>query len=92
MPVTWDVSLNLAKNKNKVIQLSQGVTEINVEEPRTRTVYIKHIVGYPFGMITGYSAKNRSLRATKYMNPTVPLSDQMSMKFSEMVLPNLQVV
>jgi hypothetical protein len=56
-PVTWDISLNLAKNKNKVIALSQGVTEINVEEPRTRTVYIKHIVGQPFGMITGYVQK-----------------------------------
>lgn len=56
-PVTWDVSLNLAKNKNKVIALSEGVNEINVEEPRTRTVYIKHIVGYPFGMITGYRHK-----------------------------------
>lgn len=55
--VTWDISLNLAKNKNKVIALSKGVTEINVEEPRTRTVYIKHIVGYPFGMITGYRQK-----------------------------------
>lgn len=56
-PITWDISLNLAKNKNKVIALSEGVTEINVEEPRTRTVYIKHIVGYPFGMITGYRQK-----------------------------------
>ena len=56
-PVTWDVSLNLAKNKNKVISLSEGITELNVEEPRTRTVYIKHIVGYPFGMITGYRQK-----------------------------------
>jgi len=55
--VTWNVSLNLAKNKNKVIALSEGVTELNVEEPRTRTVYIKHIVGYPFGMITGYVQK-----------------------------------
>lgn len=56
-PVTWDVSLNFAKNKNKVIALSEGVTELNVEEPRTRTVMIKHIVGYPFGMITGYRQK-----------------------------------
>ncbi len=54
---TWDISLNLAKNKNKVIALSEGVTELNVEEPRTRTVYIKHIVGQPFGMITGYKQK-----------------------------------
>ncbi len=56
-PVTWDISLNLSKNKNKVIALSEGITELNVEEPRTRTVYIKHIVGYPFGMITGYVQK-----------------------------------
>ncbi|MDP4221820.1 MAG: SusC/RagA family TonB-linked outer membrane protein [Bacteroidota bacterium] len=56
-PITWDVSLNIAQNKNKVIALSPGVTELNVEEPRTRTVYIKHIVGYPFGMITGYVQK-----------------------------------
>ncbi len=56
-PLTWDLSLNLAHNKNKVIALSKGVTELNVEEPRTRTVYIKHIVGYPFGMITGYRQK-----------------------------------
>jgi TonB-linked SusC/RagA family outer membrane protein len=56
-PITWDISLNIANNKNKVIRLSEGVTEINVEEPRTRAVYIKHIVGYPFGMITGYRQK-----------------------------------
>ncbi len=54
---TWDVSLNIAKNKNKVMALSENVTELNVEEPRTRTVMIKHIVGQPFGMITGYMQK-----------------------------------
>jgi len=54
---TWDISLNLAKNKNKVLALSENVTELNVEEPRTRTVMIKHIVGQPFGMITGYKQK-----------------------------------
>jgi len=31
--VTWDISLNLAKNKNEVIALSGGVTEMFVEEP-----------------------------------------------------------
>jgi TonB-linked SusC/RagA family outer membrane protein len=52
--ITWDISLNLAKNKNEVIALSQGVTEMFVEEPRTRTVAVYNIVGYPFGMIKGY--------------------------------------
>jgi TonB-linked SusC/RagA family outer membrane protein len=66
---TWDVSLNLAKNKNKVVELSGGATELILEEPRTRSVYIKHIVGHPFGMITGWTqakdeAGNRKYSAT----------------------------
>lgn len=52
-PVTWDVSLNFAKNTNEVVSLVEGVTELTAEEPRTRNVFIKHIVGYPFGEITG---------------------------------------
>lgn len=51
--VTWDVSLNLAKNVNNVEKLLEGVTEVVKEEPRTRNVFIKHIVGQPFGTITG---------------------------------------
>ncbi len=51
--VTWDVSLNLARNRNKVLKLIDGLTELTLEEPRTRNVFIKHIVGQPFGTITG---------------------------------------
>lgn len=51
--LTWDISINLAKNKNKVIKLIEGNDELIVEEPRNRNVFIKHIVGHPFGMITG---------------------------------------
>jgi len=51
--ITWDVSLNFAKNKSEVISLIEGQTEVLGEEPRTRTVFIKHIVGQPYGMITG---------------------------------------
>jgi len=49
----WDVSLNFAKNKSKIISLIEGQTEVLGEEPRTRTVFIKHIVGHPYGVITG---------------------------------------
>jgi TonB-linked SusC/RagA family outer membrane protein len=55
--LTWDVSLNLARNKNKVIALNPGINELTMEEPRTRTVYIKNIVGQPFGTITGWVQK-----------------------------------
>ncbi|MDV3309628.1 MAG: SusC/RagA family TonB-linked outer membrane protein [Cyclobacteriaceae bacterium] len=56
-PVTgtfnWDVSLNLAKNTNEVVSLIEGSTELLIEEPRSRNVWIKHMVGHPFGTITG---------------------------------------
>lgn len=51
--LTWDVTLNLAKNNNKVKALIEGSTELVMEEPRTRNTFIKNIVGHPFGMITG---------------------------------------
>src|SRR5690606_31482060 len=35
-PITWDVSLNMAKNDNEVVYLAPGLTEIVGEEPRTR--------------------------------------------------------
>jgi TonB-linked SusC/RagA family outer membrane protein len=50
---TWDISLNLAKNNNKVISLIAGNNELIIEEPRSRNAFIKHVVGHPFGVITG---------------------------------------
>jgi TonB-linked SusC/RagA family outer membrane protein len=55
--LTWDISVNLARNRNKVIKLIEGNSELIVEEPRTRTVFVKHIVGQPFGVITGFVQK-----------------------------------
>jgi TonB-linked SusC/RagA family outer membrane protein len=52
-PVRWDVSLNMARNRNNVVSLIEGSTELLIEEPRSRNVFIKHIVGQPFGVITG---------------------------------------
>jgi hypothetical protein len=40
-----------------VISLIEGQEELSLDEPRTRTVRIKHIVGYPYGMITGWRQK-----------------------------------
>jgi TonB-linked SusC/RagA family outer membrane protein len=51
--LTWDISLNYSYNKNEVVELVDGLTEIVGEEPRTRNAFIKHIVGQPFGTITG---------------------------------------
>ena len=51
--ITWNASLNFAVNNSKVVSLLPGQNELFVEEPRTRSVAIKHIVGQPYGMITG---------------------------------------
>ncbi len=56
-PITWDISFNIARNENKVVELSEGVTRLFVDEPRTRTVGVYQVVGYPFGMILGYKQK-----------------------------------
>jgi hypothetical protein len=53
-PVTWDISFNIAKNTNKVVELSEGVSRLFVEEPRTQTVGVYQVVGLPFGEILGY--------------------------------------
>ncbi|MCC5928002.1 MAG: SusC/RagA family TonB-linked outer membrane protein [Cyclobacteriaceae bacterium] len=50
---SWDVALNFARNRNEIVSLIDGQNELIIEEPRTRTVFIKHIVGQPFGAITG---------------------------------------
>lgn len=59
--VTWHTSVNFALNNSKVISLLPGQNELWVEEPRTRTVAIKHIVGYPYGMITGLMQQRDSI-------------------------------
>lgn len=52
-PVNWDISMNLALNKNKVVYLDEFTTQIDIDRPRTGSVMIRNITGYPFGMITG---------------------------------------
>jgi len=54
---SWDVSLNFATNKNTVVSLIEGSKELSFEESRTRTTRIKHIVGQPYGTITGITQK-----------------------------------
>ena len=74
--ITWDVSLNFAKNKSNVVSLIQGQTEVVGEEPRTRTAFIKHIVGYPYGMITGQTQRvDPATSLLVYDTSGAPLTD-----------------
>ena len=74
--ITWDISLNFAKNNSNVVSLIEGQKEVIGEEPRTRTVYIKHIVGYPYGMITGQvQMKDPATGKLVYNSDGAPLTD-----------------
>ncbi|SHN28344.1 TonB-linked outer membrane protein, SusC/RagA family [Cyclobacterium lianum] len=53
----WDISFNVARNRNEVISLIEGSSILNVEEPRTRTVFVQHRTGYPFGVLAGWVQK-----------------------------------
>jgi TonB-linked SusC/RagA family outer membrane protein len=53
----WDVSFNIARNRNEVKSLIEGNDILNVEEPRTRTVFVQHRTGQPFGVIAGWVQK-----------------------------------
>jgi hypothetical protein len=73
--ITWDVSLNFAKNINKVVSLIAGSDKLNVEEPRTRTVYVAHVVGHPFGMLTGLMQRRSDDGQLVYDADGAPLTD-----------------
>ncbi len=56
-PLTWNVSLNFAQNDNEVVSLIEGQDRLFIEEPRTRTAAVFHVVGQPYGMILGVRQK-----------------------------------
>jgi len=74
-PITWDISLNFARNISKVVSLIEGQTRLADEEPRTRTVRIQHIVGSPYGMITGYRQKISPNGDPIFTTDGAPISD-----------------
>jgi TonB-linked SusC/RagA family outer membrane protein len=53
----WDVTFNFSINRNEVLELSDGITSIQVGEPRTRVAFINQIVGEQFSTITGFTQK-----------------------------------
>jgi TonB-linked SusC/RagA family outer membrane protein len=74
-PITWDISLNFAKNNNNVKALIAGQDMLQGDEPRTRTVRIQHIVGHPYGMITGLKQMRSPDGQLVYNADGAPLTD-----------------
>ncbi|MFT3827936.1 MAG: SusC/RagA family TonB-linked outer membrane protein [Chitinophagaceae bacterium] len=56
---TWASSFNFSRNNNKVIQLAEGQTFMQVPggESRTERAFIQHIVGMPFAQVMAFDYK-----------------------------------
>ena len=50
---TWQVTLNMAQNNNEVLQLAEGLDFLSGQQARSRNVFIRHAVGYPYSSIWG---------------------------------------
>ncbi len=67
---SWEVSLNMAYNDNKVLDIAPGFTSLALPgaSPRTYNAYIYHYVGQPFGMIAGNQMKRDAKGNIVYNN------------------------
>jgi TonB-linked SusC/RagA family outer membrane protein len=73
--LTWDVSLNMSSNRSQVVSLIPGVTSLNVEEPRTRTVFVQQIVGEQWGTLSGYQQTKTADGRLVYDSDGAPITD-----------------
>jgi TonB-linked SusC/RagA family outer membrane protein len=73
----WDFSFNYSNNQSLVLSLGTNaagdpIEFINLDESRLRRERIRHIVGQPLGMITGF--KHREINGQKvYNNDGLPV-------------------
>jgi TonB-linked SusC/RagA family outer membrane protein len=73
----WDISVNYANNQSRVLNLGTNaagdpIDFINLDESRLRRERIRHIVGQPLGMITGF--KHQTINGQKvYDNDGFPV-------------------
>jgi len=54
---TWNTSFNFAYNQSLVKSLYGNLTTLRVDQSRYGTSFIDHIVGKPYGQITGFDYK-----------------------------------
>ncbi len=73
--LTWNVSLNFAKNDNEVVSLIEGQDRLFVEEPRTRTAQVFHVVGQPYGEILGLTQKRSPSGELVFDENGTPITD-----------------
>jgi TonB-linked SusC/RagA family outer membrane protein len=75
----WELTLNFAKNKSKAVNLGNDasgnpVPLQNLEESRVRRERIRHVLGEPLGMITGYKHRTDDKGQKMYTPEGYPIA------------------
>lgn len=55
--LSWETSINMGYNVSKVVNLYGNLTTLRVDENRTRSAYINHVVGLPYSQVQGFDYK-----------------------------------
>ena len=80
--LNWDVTLNMAYNKNMVVDIAKeyGVTFLNQATSRDGNGYVRHFIDHPYGMVAGYDYRRSEIsgeiiynKATGYAEKTLEL-------------------
>lgn len=53
----WETSFNMGYNVSKVVNLYGSLTTLRVDENRTRSAYINHVIGLPYSQVQGFDYK-----------------------------------
>ncbi|WP_229310953.1 SusC/RagA family TonB-linked outer membrane protein [Larkinella soli] len=67
--LTWNVTYNVAYNRNQVIRLADGLNSIQMATTVNNYAYINNMVGKPYGTIVGTRVRKDAQGNTVY-NPT----------------------
>ncbi len=52
--LTWDISVNFSKNSSKLLDLYEGINELQIGRAAFSRAYLKATVGQPYGQLVGY--------------------------------------
>jgi hypothetical protein len=58
--LNWDISYNMGLNQSEVVNLYGSLSTIRVDENRTRSAYINHVVGLPYSQVQGFDYKRNT--------------------------------
>lgn len=57
---SWETSFNMGYNVSKVVNLYGSLSTLRVDENRTRSAYINHVVDLPYSQVQGFDYKRNS--------------------------------